>query len=517
MPKPDYLGRWRPEVGRDHEGKRVRFQVGNKRDTTETEAQKRLDAIRDLYDRQCAELNRDFWAGWVHCWAWKLAQGVPAVVQASSAATQIPGQAAEELHLVRRLQSWGTPIVIVDDLPELGYVHIRDRIEAEVQRAVATAVENVKRDWGGDLVDETQRHTALPADPSAAPRGTLHDTLRAYKKHLEGTGKRDGDGDLSPHVRKCLEWLDMLVAHHAECQLWQLDYNKIEAMVSYWRNRPQTKRGAKCSIGFASKMIQQLYRYLRWLDQQPKHRWSMPQGVERLKRAPNSLREDDHRQQTAFRSTTKQTYMPGELAVIARHADEFGRAMIGICVNCAFGASEIGQWRTSDFHLSKCHPHAAVLGMQSTDADSWVVGNRPKTTNYGEHLLWDEVAKAAKPFLDGREVLPVTATGRPWYRSYSKNGQSQFGNWWSGLITSVRLSHPDIPKLPFGSLRDLLPDVLRREYSDEVASLALQHGKLSADNLLDCYANKPFKKLFEATRELREMFEPFLAVLRKGG
>jgi hypothetical protein len=80
----------------------------------------------------------------------------------------------------------------------------------------------------------------------------------------------------------------------------------------------------------------------------------------------------------------------------------------------------------------------------------------------------------------------------------------------------VDRDHADFPKLPFGSLRDLLPNILRREYSDEVASLALQHGKLGDDDLLKCYANLPYKKLFEATRQLRTMFEPFLAALRKG-
>ena len=79
MPKPDSLGRWRPEVGYDEKGKRVRFQVGNKRDTTEAEALKRLEAIRDLYDRQCVELKIDYWAGWARGWALKLAQGVPVV------------------------------------------------------------------------------------------------------------------------------------------------------------------------------------------------------------------------------------------------------------------------------------------------------------------------------------------------------------------------------------------------------------------------------------------------------
>ena len=149
----------------------------------------------------------------------------------------------------------------------------------------------------------------------------------------------------------------------------------------------------------------------------------------------------------------------------------------------------------------------------SDDTDSWIVGRRPKTGVYGEHLLWDEVARSIQPFMDGREVLPITNTGQPWYRPHSTNPQSGFTNWWSRLLDKVKEQHSDFPRLPFGSLRDLLPNILRREYSDEVASLALQHGKLSSDDLLDCYANLPFRKLFEATRELRTMFKPFLDVL----
>ncbi len=517
LPRPDSLGRWRPEVGRDKEGNRVRFFVGNKRDTTEAEALKRLNAIRDLYDRQCDELKRDFWDGWALGWARKLAQKVPVVIEASPQAIGTAGQASEELKLARQLQRWGMPVIITDNLPALGYASIRERIDTEVHQAVEAAVEEsiarVKTRWGSELVEEVQQQTALPQDPTTAPRGTLHETIKVYKKHLEGTGKQDGQGNLSPHARKCLEWLDMLVAHHADCQLWQMDHDKIEAMVSYWKNRPKTKRSPHCSIEFASKMIQQLYRYLRWLDQQAKYRWSMPHGVERLKRTPNDLREDDERRPTAFRSVTKPTHTPQQLAVIAQFTDDFGRALIGVCANCAFGASEVGQWKTSGYHLFKSHPHAALVGIQSSDADSWIVGSRPKTGNYGEHLLWEEVAKAVQPFLAGREVLPVTGTGHPWYRSYSKNAQSHFQSWWEQLLDKVRMKHADIPKLPFGSLRDLLPNILAQEYPAEVASLCLQHGDWGDDDLLKCYANLPFKKLFEATRELRTMFEPFLDAL----
>jgi hypothetical protein len=230
------------------------------------------------------------------------------------------------------------------------------------------------------------------------------------------------------------------------------------------------------------------------------------------------LPDDGGRHETAFRSTTKQTYSPEQLAVIVQYADSFEKALIGVCVNCAFGASEVGQWNTRDYQLFTEHPHADKLGITSTDADSWIVGKRPKTGIYGEHLLWEEVARAVKPFLDGRAVLPITGMpkGNPWYRTHSKNAQSQFGNWWATLLERVREHHADFPKLAFGTLRDLLPNILQREYSDEVASLALQHGKRSDDDLLKCYANLPYRRLFKATRELRTTFDPFLAALRKG-
>ena len=372
----------------------------------------------------------------------------------------------------------------------------------------------MRQRWGNEVIAETEQQTALPADPKTAPVGTLHKTITDYKEYLRQIGMQDGQGNLSPQTRKCLEWLDMLQEHHADCQLWQIDIGAIEKMVSYWRNRPLTKRGNRCSIDHATKMVQQIYRLLRWLDKQPKYRWTMPRGAEDLKRAPIRLPEDDRNHATAFRSTIKHTYTPEQLAMLAQDADDFGRALVAVCVNCAFGASEVGQWSTKEYHLFAEHPHAAALGITSDDTDSWIVGKRSKTGIYGEHLLWEEVARAVQPFLDGREVLVVTSSGKPLYRAHSKNAQSGFGNWWRHRLDRVQEKHSNFPRLPFGSLRDLLPNVLRREYSDEVASLALQHGKLSSDDLLDCYANLPFRKLFEATRELRMMFKPFLDALQ---
>ncbi len=176
LPQPDSLGRWRPVVGRTQDGKPARFQVGTRK-TSKADALKRLEAIRDLYDRQCAELGSDYWLGWVQCWAVKLAQGIPVVVHASSAATSNPGQAAEELSIVRQLQAWGAPIIIADDLPQLGYVALRQQIDQTVQQAVQIAVEELRSRWRGGVVEEAEQHTALPADPKTAPAGTHRDKL----------------------------------------------------------------------------------------------------------------------------------------------------------------------------------------------------------------------------------------------------------------------------------------------------------------------------------------------------
>jgi ribosomal protein S17E len=97
----------------------------------------------------------------------------------------------------------------------------------------------------------------------------------------------------------------------------------------------------------------------------------------------------------------------------------------------------------------------------------------------------------------------------------SQNAQTTFNNKMNAIIERIQKTDEAFPYLPFGSLRDTLPDVLRTKYSDDLASMALQHGELTNDTLLQCYTNKPFGKLFEATRELREYFRPMLEALHE--
>ena len=108
----------------------------------------------------------------------------------------------------------------------------------------------------------------------------------------------------------------------------------------------------------------------------------------------------------------------------------------------------------------------------------------------------------------------VTRTGKPIYKRYSKQPSSEIDKWWLRLIANVQEKHPDLASLPFGSLRDVIPNILTRDYGENVATLALQHKTFPEDKLLKCYANLPFKQLFQATRELHTTFKPMLAVLQ---
>lgn len=507
LPSPDKLGRWRPEVGQDARGRRVRFQVGTRGQSSEHDAQKRLEAIRDFYQRQCQEHGIDFWGeGSLH-FAKRMSQSIPVIFDQSSYAKRMDGFSSEELIQARKLQSWGLPIVITDNLYAKGTTEIREHIDDAIQRAVNQAIEQFKKSHGVELIEEIEQNA-----PPLEQRETksLYDAIKQYQKHLEATGKRDEKNILTAHIGKCIEQLEAMKEHHADLRIWQLDLSAIEKIISYWKQRPETKRGGRCSIEHSRKMIKIFGRLLRYIE--ANYKWTIPKGVNSISKKPIDLKSDEYT--TAFNSNTTPTYTPEQLGIIAEHTDQFGKMMISLCVNCSFGAGEVGQWQTKNIHLNSAHPHADVLGIVSTDADSWIVGIRGKNGVYGEHLLWEEVARAVKPFLDdGREVLPITNKETPWYRPHSKNAQSSFQNWWGRILDKVIEELPDFPRLPFGSLRDTLPNILRREYSGELASLCLQHGKIGNDDLLNCYANLPFGKLFTATRQLRPMFAPLLKTL----
>ena len=507
LPKPNAKGDWRPEVG----GRR--FTIGNKYQDSEGEALRRLAAIRDLFDQQCERHETDRWEPWLLRFALRLAKGDRTVEwEVSQYSKQDADDAAHEAMLLDELSILGLDIR-TDDPATLaqGRKRVREWLNNQVQVAVSKAIEEAKTELLERYGPIASNMTRPMTHPECYETKTFHAALDAYSLSLKKTGDKNAAGDLKTGVLKSVDRVRYLKDHHDDMPLWQLNLPVLEEHAAYWRNRPKTLKTNRCSVDFARDMNKELRRFLKWLNESPSFDWHLPHGFDGIKRAPIKFSQDEIDE--PFQTVTKATYTPAELADILKHTDRFGKVLIALCVNCAFGQSEVGQWATSKFSLHRPHPHAEKVGFISTAADSWITGNRPKTRCYGEHLLWPEVATSLAPFLDGRKVLPLTLTGKPWYRTHSKNPQAHFGNWFGKLLDCVEKSNPGFRRLPFGSLRDVLPNVLRQEYTDEIARVCLQHQTPSDDDLLKCYANLPFKRLFEATRDLHDHFKPMLDLL----
>ena len=492
----------------DEKGKAVKFQVGNVNDTTHQEMRRRLDNIRLLYQCSCQEYGIDYWAGWALPWAKRLEKG-NVKVHGSSAGHAHRGQAAEELAVAHKLMGWGLPLQIVDyDLQVSGNKYLAELIEMEVQKAVQKAVAAVQEDksksWGADFV-QAVKSQVVPENIMDAETTTLHQALEEWKAEIS----TNSNGKITHTINNKHNRIKYLQEHHQDFPLWRFNLTECTRIVSHWANHPNTKKGVPCSDDHAEDMIKSFKEFCKWLDSSPNFKWQKPKGFDAI-----DFRVKKTKNNGGWQTVAVPTYTIEELIILLQHANRFERALIGVCVNCAFGQSEVGQWTTENFAIHTAHPHSKQVDYASTDADSWVFGFRPKTQVYGEHLLWDEVAQAVNPFLDGRPFLPMSQIGKPWYRVDSKNSQAKFGNVWDKLLNRVQKHHPDFRRLPFGSLRDLLPNIIEREFDKETADIALQHGAPD-HQILRCYSNVPYKKVFRATVVLKPMFQPFLDELQR--
>jgi hypothetical protein len=509
LPSRDARQRIRITKGRMPKGDLARFQIAD-RETSDAEARRRLDVIHSLYEKQCKRSQLNHWTIWAHAVATELGKGNR--ITFSFLETLLSPAAASSTIVL--LQDWGIPVHV--DQPNefnLGISVHREQIETMVSTLVQQQLHDLKQ-ARGPIVDQIKLPNAMQMTESA----TLFEAFDAFVKHLERTGERGETGNLKTKVYnniREIERLKLSFSGYKNLPLWQLDLKRWEDLVRIWRHRPVRSDGQRATKGGAEGLIKRLYRFGRWLHSSPDFDWQKPDGFDDADRTVMDLAADDNGQ--AFQTITKETFTPDELATIMDHCTPLQRAMIATCVNCAFGQSEIGQWKARRVQLFVRHPHEKAIDYPSSDNDSWIVGPRPKTKLYGEHLLWPEVATSLSEVIkSGQEFIWETRTGNPVFKAYSKQPASEINNWWNKtLMPRVIEANRNFRSLPFGSLRDVLPNILARDYSHDVATLALQHKTFTEDELLKCYANLPFKKLFNATKELHAHFLPMLKKLGK--
>lgn len=500
----DSKGYFRPYIGWKitGDGKRIqhRFNLG----TDEQEAYARYSAIQKLYSDQ--QVLGDGW-------------------------TPLALQYAEELASGQKSVVWPHPAYPIDGFPEpytrglqacmefvrrtLPSVTILPSDPEQYAKSVQANKDYVAKRLG-KLHDELRAFgnlTQTDSFPAKLVAGTLHKALSAYAAMIERDGERLSSGVLKSYSRLRIARVKRLKEHHSDFPLHELTFDRCKEIVAYWSNRPLTQRGERCSRDNARHHITELYSFWKWLDGTHEFDWELPKGVLLLKRKVVKVEED---RKTGL--VSKPIYSVPELALIAKHANQWERLALLVGLNAAMGAAELGRMVIGDVLLRHKHEHADRLKFSSTEDDCFIRMYRPKTDVFSEHLLWPETAELLRWAINRARSLGSDlifcrdGTGNPLYSDDSANPQAGFANLWTRLLNRVcKHEGEDFRKLPFGTLRDTLPDTLRHTHSDELASLCLAHGKpVNGDSLLDCYGNKPFGRLHDAIRELRGTFKDVL-------
>lgn len=462
--------------------------------------------VRRLYEENCVANGAECWSPLALSYARMIEKGV------SEIPFEMPEQlleddslsdeerAAEYVFMLRHQQKIFPSLKLVpadDGLFRRGVTANR-KIEASALRSLYD-----------DLVEEgTVAGNTQPPDKLVL--GTLHEALDGYAVHIQKTGPKIDDGTLKPSQQKRLEHVKTLKEHHDDMQLHELSFDRIAELLGHWTNRPKTKKGTRYKPTAARHPMKELERFLRWLDATSEFNWEQPRGVEQISRKFTELPEDYE----ANNLLKKPIYSVEQLGLINRYATQMDRLLLYTGVNCAFGAAEIGRLTKEEVLIHQTHEFAERLHFETTSSDSFIRFNRPKSKMFGEWLLWPETVDVLQWGIARSEGLKsqfivCTEDGKQLYKEKKVNGQVPFANRWDKLIDRVQKHHTDFPHLPFGTLRDTLPDVLRHRFHDELASICLAHRTAyKPDKLLEAYGNKPYGRLHSAIRELHDHFEP---------
>ena len=502
---PDPQGRYRPylgwKIGEDGVRRQHRFNLG----TDKREAERRFHKLRDLYEenlRVSCSGGDELWSPLALSYAEKIAKGEFRISYPPLAPDDgYTDPLLEYAQMVHTMRGWFPSLDIVPSDPAL-YAE-SNKLNKDFTGEKLRGLEGELRDLG-----------VLPTGrtlPEKLISGSLHAALDDYESDIRRHSLKPGSSDLTPYGRLRLERVKRFRKAHDDIPLHDLNFDTCSAMIAFWRNRPVGARGAT-SRDNARHHIGELLRFFRWLDTTEKYQWEFPRGLERVDRKVG--KKDSERK---LSSITKAIYSVEELAILNQHATPIERLLLYVGLNCAMGAAELGRLVEADILLNTKHEHSARLHFASTDSDSFVRFLRPKTGVFGEWLLWPETAALlawgfARARRIGSDLLFISERREPWYNESATNAQYKFANSWTRLLNRVQKSHPEFRRLPFGTLRDTLPDLIRHRESDDLASLCLAHGSpFHGDNLLECYGNKPFGRLHTALRGLHDHFGPVFA------
>jgi DNA-binding CsgD family transcriptional regulator len=371
-----------------------------------------------------------------------------------------------------------------------------------------------------------QRHTSVLLELT----GTLHAALDVYIDHVR---KHDLDPTpdgptLSSFGSHKIANTTMLKRHQKDRPLSALDLDGCQELLDYWRMRPlTTDKRITPSRPMAKKTcenhVAEWMRLFRWLHKSKDFTWRKPEDFEELTTNVKDIQEE----RTSIEAYTKQSfYLPSELILINKHATPLERLLFLLGVNCGLKGAEQGTLLLDHIFLDRPHPnaryHLEVSKFKCRPDERFIIYSRNKSKVYGEFLLWPQTVEVIEWAIQRRNRivkekgleyrnLLVTEQGTLFRRltGGGKNQSQIFGNKWDALIRRVQKNEAGFPHFPFSSLRETASDLVRQVADGEVSATFLMHGQpVKQDDLLDIYTKRPFRKVFEALRQIQEDLKP---------
>lgn len=295
-------------------------------------------------------------------------------------------------------------IVLVGDSRE-DYWRQKSFMERYRPPALKPETDNVvgRGDPLAQMFSQPYRPLSQPQDDGA----TLYQAFDAYKSWIREHYATDTAGTLSEHGHTKLGQTDTLKGHHTDAKLSEIDFDFIEKMYRYWRQRPVKRSTKSDTVRISHSSIRhylgELHRFFKWVHRSKQFAWRKPEDLDEIDR---SIPPDTETVKRRIR--TVDTFQLDQLRLLNRYATPIERLYLLLGLNCGFGTKEIATLTIGEIFLHRALPadEQEVFGFASTDADSFVSLVRNKTTIVGKFLLFPQTVQMLEWALARRFKLP---------------------------------------------------------------------------------------------------------------